>query len=267
MRQREPVTVQPAATWILLAGWMCLNANTVWAAEQKIIETISVGVITIAPYTMVGGDGAHGAIIDFFDAEIAPRMGVRFKWEAPVTIARLEQNLIAGRVLFTPLLMKTAARQQSGIQYSTDAYVYFNPCIALLPSHKLDTIRLPSDLYGLKIGWVQAGALSSFMHDEQIKLDLIGVIDWENANLAKLEAGRLDGVYFSNRYTPQYYAAQSGLRLKLLDLPVPHQALFGAFAPSTPAALIARYENAARQAFANGRFEQYIERALAKRAH
>ncbi len=84
--------------------------------------------------------------------------------------------------------------------------------------------------------------------------------------MAKLEAGRLDGIYFSNPYTPQYYAAQTGLRLKLLELPVPAHQLYATFAPNASPALVARYEAAARVAFANGRLATYIQRALDKKS-
>ncbi len=60
------------------------------------LEVVSVGVFTVAPYVIAGPNGPSGVLIDFFDREVAPRMGVRFKWERPVTIARLEQSLIGG---------------------------------------------------------------------------------------------------------------------------------------------------------------------------
>lgn len=250
-----------------LTSLLALAAGAACAAEPESIDTVSVGVFTVAPYLIAGADGPRGALVEFFDTEIAPRMGVRFKWDQPVTIARLEQNLISGRVMFTPILTKSAAREQAGLRFAGEVNVQFKPCIALLPAHRLAAINTPADLFGLKLGWVQAAPISPFLQDQRIKFDLIGVIDWEKANLSKLEAGRIDGIYFSNPYTPRYYAQQTGLRLKLLDLPLPAHALYATFSPSAPAALVARYESAARQAFANGRFEQYIERALASKAH
>ena len=256
-------------TWTLaaLAGALSLASGSARCAAKKPIETVHVGVFTVAPYVFSGPGGPYGVLIDFFDAEIAPRMGVSFVWDSPVTIARLEQNLLSGRVMFTPIMTKSPARVQAGFKFAGEVDVQFKPCIALLPTHKLTAIREPADLYDMKIGWVKTSPISQFLQDERIRMDLIGVIDWERANLAKLEAGRLDGIYFSNPYTPQYYAAKTGLRLKLLDLPVPAHPVYATFAPAAPAALVARYESAARQAFANGRFEQYIERALVKKAY
>ena len=262
MEHRVPLTLRQVLALLGCASLLHSPTASARGARQAAIETVNAGVFKVAPYVIAGAAGPQGALIAFFDHEIAPRMGVRFNWEAPVTTARLEQNLISGRVMFTPILSMTPVRQQAGIIFAGDVHVQFKPCIAVLPSHKLAAIQAPADLHGLTIGWVQAGALPPFMQDPLIRLDRIGVIDWETANLAKLEAGRIDGAYFSDPYTPQYYAAQSGLRLRLLPLPISGHALYAAFAPGAPPALVARYASAARQAFASGRFERYIERAL-----
>lgn len=100
------------------------------------------------------------------------------------------------------------------------------------------------------------------MRHDQIRLDLIGMVDWEKTNLAKLQARRIDAVYFSNCDAPRYYAAQDQLNLKLIDLPVPRLMLYGAFGPSASASLVIRYAHAAKAAFADGRFDAYLERAL-----
>ena len=44
-------------------------------------ETVRVGVFLVAPYVIAGSSGPQGALVKFFDQEIAPRMGVRFEWE------------------------------------------------------------------------------------------------------------------------------------------------------------------------------------------
>jgi len=226
------------------------------------VETVTVGVFTIAPYVKAGDDGPHGALVEFFDKEIAPRMGVRFQWERPVTVARLEQNLIAGRVLFTPILSKTAARELAHIQYTGESQIRFTPVIAVLPEHPLHAITAPADLSGVTVGWVQAGALPPFMQDARIRFDLAGAIDWERTNLDKLKRGRIGGAYFSDHHTARYHAARTGMQLKLLNLPVPGTTLYAAFAPSAPPALVERYRRAASEAFAGNRFHAYLNRAV-----
>lgn len=226
-------------------------------------EIISVGVFTVAPYVMAGPDGPEGALIAFFDREIAPRMGVRFRWERPTTVARLEQSLISGRVMFTPIMLRTRKREMAGIRFAGEVYIRFNPCLAVLPGHRLDAIASPADLDGMTVGWVQAGALPPFMLDKRIKLDRIGSVEWTPANLKKLRLGRIQAAYFSNHYTPQYFAARTGMKLKIISLPTPGLSLRAAFAPGTSPALLARFHRAADEAFAHDRFSAYVDRALA----
>ncbi|HEU4844974.1 MAG TPA: transporter substrate-binding domain-containing protein [Burkholderiaceae bacterium] len=231
-------------------------------AEPAPPELVKVGVFTVAPYVVAGPDGPQGALIEFFDREIAPRMGVRFQWQRPVTVARLEHSLASGDVLFAPILAHTPERDRSAIQFDTDVHIRFVPCIAMLPEHRPGAIHGPGDLAGMTIGWVQAGALPPFMRDPRIRLDLVGGVDWEKINLGKLKLGRIDGAYFSNCASAQYHAARNGLKLNLLPLPVQGVPLHGAFAPSAPAQLVQRYRKAAQQAFAAGRFDSYVNRTL-----
>lgn len=159
-------------------------------------------------------------------------------------------------------MARTPVRERGGIRYTDEAHIRFTPAIAVLPDHPLEAIATPADLAGITIGWVQAGALPPFMQDERIHLELAGAIDWERTNLDKLRFGRIGGAYFSDRYTAQYFAANTGMQLKLLDLPVAGTALYAAFSPKTPAVLVERYMRAASAAFAGGRFNSYLQRIL-----
>ncbi len=240
----------------------CWSGVPLQAAPATPTEPVVVGVFTVAPFILPGPNGPQGALIDFFDHEIAPRMGVRFQWQRPVTVARLEISLASGAVLFTPILARTPQRDSAGIRFDDTAYIKFEPCIAVLPGHRLDHLRSASDLAGMTIGWAQAGVLPPFMHDPAIRLDLVGGVDWEKVNLGKLQLERIDGAYFSNCASASYYAARNNMKLKLLAVPVPGVTLYGAFSPLAPPELVQRYRIAAQQAFAGGRFDNYLNQAL-----
>jgi len=227
-------------------------------------ETVRVGVFLVAPYVIAGSSGPQDALVKFFDQEIAPRMGVRFEWEQPMTVARLERSLISGRLMFTPILAKTATRERAQIRFAGESQVHFTPAIAVLPTHPLNAIRTPADLSGITIGWVQASALPPFMQEPHIRFDLVGAIDWERTNLDKLKLGRIGGAYFSDRQTARYFAARTGIQLKLLDLPVAGVPLYAAFSPAAPQELVERYLRAAGEAFAGGRFAAYVNQEVEK---
>lgn len=226
------------------------------------LEVVKVGVFTIAPYVIAGPNGPTGALVDFFDKEIAPRMGVRFDWRRPMTTARLQSSLASGAIMFTPVLAKTPSRLRANLRFAGEAYIRLDPCIAVLPDSPITNVDSPADLAGVRVGWVQAGALPAFMLDPRIRLDRIGSVEWTAANLDKLKAGRIGAAYFSNRYTPQYVAGQNGMKLRLISLPTQGPLLYGTFSPKAPRSLVERYRKAAAEAFADDRFSQYLHQAL-----
>ncbi|MES2319385.1 MAG: hypothetical protein V4631_18045 [Pseudomonadota bacterium] len=232
------------------------------AALARPLPVVKVGVFAMTPFVTAGPDLPSGVLIDFFDKEIAPRMGVRFQWERPMTMARLENSLVTGRVMFTPILARTPGRERARIYFAGDVHIRLEPCLAVLPDSPLQAVASPADLAGLSIGWVQAGALPPFMLDKRIKLDRVGSVDWTTANLEKLRLGRIGAAYFSNPYTPEFFAGKTGLALKLIKLPVPGPKLYGAFSPAAPRSLAERYERAADEAFANDKFSVYIHKAV-----
>jgi ABC-type amino acid transport substrate-binding protein len=227
------------------------------------LEVVKVGVFSMSPFVNPGPGAPSGVMIDFFNREIAPRMGVRFQWERPMTMARLERSLANGSVMFTPILLKTAAREKAGIRFAGDVHISLDPCLAVLPDSPLRHVSSPADLANLTIGWVQSGALPPFMQDKRIRFDRIGNIDWASANLEKLKLGRIDAAYFSNPYTPQFYSAQMDMPIRLIAIPAHGLKLYGAFAPNAPRGMAERYERAADAAFANDRFLAYMSRAVA----
>jgi ABC-type amino acid transport substrate-binding protein len=240
-----------------------LGSARIASAADAPLETVPVGVFGIAPFVIASSEGPpHGILIDFFDHEIAPRMGVRFAWSPPTTVARLEQNLIRGTVLFTPILAHTSERDSANIRFAGTNYIRFEPCVALLPEHRLSAITSMDDLAGLTIGWVNNGAMPDFLHDAHIRFELLSSIDWERANLQKLKLGRIDAAFFSDVYTPRYFATENHQAVKILKLPAPGVNLFGAFSPFASPALAARYQKAAKEAFANGRWDQYLNKSL-----
>ena len=73
-----------------------------------------------------------------------------------------------------------------------------------------------------------------------------------------LQAGRLDAVYFANPYSPQYFARQEGLALRLLPLPLPPRPLSLVHAAAADAARVAAFDQAAAPWFADGRFQRLL---------
>lgn len=251
-----------AARRVAAAALLVMPLTGLRAEPAPAPEVIKAGVFAMTPYVTSGPGAPRGILIDFFDREIAPRMGVRFEWERPMTMARLESSLASGRVMFTPILAHTAARDKARIHFVGDAHIRLDPCLAVLPGSPLHKVATPADLANVNVGWVQSGALPAFMLDKRIRLDRVGTVDWTNANLEKLRLGRIGAAYFSNPYTPQFFSARSGTPLRLINIPVKGPRLYGAFAPSSSPLLRERYARAAAEAFADDRFSGYLHKAV-----
>src|SRR3954471_24369969 len=106
--------------FVLAAVLLCAGA-----AGAAPVETVTVGSFSVAPFIMDRDGATTGILVDFFDREIAPRMGVKFKWLAPMTVARLEYSLAHNVVQFTPILAKTSGRHSDGIVFVGDVDVSF----------------------------------------------------------------------------------------------------------------------------------------------
>lgn len=246
---------------VWLALTLMLGAG---AASAAPVETVVVGVFSVAPFIVAVDGETRGILVDFFDKEVAPRMGVKFKWLPPVNVARLEQSLIHNVVQFSPILAKSPERLAAGIRFAGDVDIQFEPCIAVRRDSALSAITSAADLANLTIGWVQSGAIPDFLNDRRIRFDLVSAPNWEEINLNKLKAGRIDGAFFSDQFTPRYYGLRSGVELKLLPLPALGRPLYAAFSPQAAPGLAERYVRAARGAFANGRWQAYLDQNLRK---
>ncbi len=192
-------------------------------------DSVVAGVFTVAPYVMVHEGGTPtGALIDYFDKEVAPRAGVTFRWTGPVSVARLARNLETGDFGFTPILTRTPERL-SRYRFSPAPFMYFQPLLSVRTHSDLVEIKDQSSLYGMTVGYIEAAAFPDILKHPQIKLDLTGQADWESANLNKLKLRRIDAAYFSDVRTADYFSRRGGVEMRMVKLPVPRIALHAAY--------------------------------------
>ncbi|WP_148713755.1 substrate-binding periplasmic protein [Chitinolyticbacter meiyuanensis] len=242
----------------LIPFFVCLLPPCLRAAE---LPRVPIASFSVVPYVMAEGGKVRGALVDFFDRELAPRMGVRFVWQPPVSTPRLERGLKDGSYAMVPLLAQTAARQQQ-LHFASKAYVRFQPVLAVRPDSPLRAIDSFNQLDGLLLGSIAGVPLPQPLQRAGLNWDDNPEVEAELGNLRKLGARRLDAAYFSNAHAPGYYAARLRMQARVLPLPLPVQARYAVFSrtlpPGVPADLTERYERAAALAWAPGRFERYL---------
>lgn len=232
------------------------------ALSAGALPTLRMASHALAPYVIEQGEGApKGALIDFYDQEMGPRMGVRFEWLPCMTLARLMRSLEDGTANATPLLTLTREGLRV-LSFASTAYFFFVSVLVLRPEHPLARRALlqTGDLNGMRIGAVQGHPLPPGLEDVAIRWDLAGLRGADSAILTKVARGQIDAGYFATRETPEWMLPQMGLTLRVVTLDVPVRALFAAFGRQSGAAWLGRHERAAQMAFAGGHFESTLRR-------
>lgn len=229
-------------------------------AKETVLRVASFGV---TPYLMEGGADhpVQGALVEFFDQEIAPRMGVRWHWLPVMTVPRVLRSLEDGTADFCPILTRSPERERI-LRFSTSSSIRFDSVVALRPDHPLASRAklTAADLDGCRVGWIQGSPLPAGLERPGIRWEWVSVLNWERAILAQVERGRIDAAYFSNRATPTWHAKAGAHALVMVPLDVPSRPLFAATPLTQPPALMERYEQAARDAFAGNRFDAVLLR-------
>ncbi|MEH6458948.1 substrate-binding periplasmic protein [Chitinimonas sp. JJ19] len=240
--------------------YQCLLALCLLCAAQA--ETLEVGAFSVAPWIIAtGNDKVSGALVDFYNQDVAPRAGVTLRWHGAVTVSRLVEDLRLGKLQFSPILTRTPERLQQ-LRFGSTLVTRFEPCLAVLPSSPLKQLNRPEDLDGFTIGWTVGGKSPDFLDKPSINMDRTGVPEWELANLGKLRLGRIDAAYFSNPLTPLFFRPIASVQYRLVKIPVPPIALYPVYPPDTDPALVARMDKAIAKALSEGRLERHLSNYL-----
>lgn len=154
---------------------------------------------------------ASGVIYDLLENYIAKEMNVKFEWgnaatNVPRQLVRLESDdYVSAILVYTPERAKK-------FEFSSKPYYKTTPVIAVLKENKLQKVSTASDLYGLTIGYAQNTTLTSFMKDERIKFDLVGAPNFNEINIRKAMAKRIDAVY-----APDYNGILYSIKMQNLE--------------------------------------------------
>ncbi|MBH9552961.1 substrate-binding periplasmic protein [Inhella gelatinilytica] len=240
-------------------SWLALPL----VAAQAKDRVVRVATFGLTPYAMDGGANGsiQGAVVEFFERELAPRMGVQFHWLPLMTVPRLLMSLESGAADFCPLLTHSPEREAQ-VRYAAQSFVRFESVVAVRPEHPMARrARLvPADLVGVQVGWVQGASLPAGLELPGIRWSWVSVVNWERALLTQVERGRIEAAYFSNRATPEWHVRANRLGLVLIHLSVPARPVFAVGSRTDGPELMDRYNEVAPAAFADRRFEATLQR-------
>jgi len=178
---------------LFLIAILLLYSNTSLAEQE-----IKVAYFSLSPFIIYDKEEREvigGALFEFLEQHIGPKIGVEFVWEKlPSSIPRQLDSIENKSVDAIALLTHTPEREE---KYAFTATPFFMsvPAIAVLKSNELEKVEKVEDILSLKIGYGRDSYLSPFMRDERIHFELISSSNFIEQNFHKLMLSTVDAVY------------------------------------------------------------------------
>lgn len=240
----------------LIAGLALLLALQAPAAPLR------MGGFVVAPLLTGDAPGPlQGALRAFMELTVVRRAGVELVWTEPTSYGRALDNLKTGKI---DVLLVTSTRYDNKTGAATFGWTYLRtrPHLAVRGDSPLQAVQSLQQLAGMEIGWVGGSPLVEGLELVPIHWQMLAVADWQTMNLRKLQAGRIQAVFFENEYSPQYYARQGKIDIRLLRLPMQERGFTIAYSLKANPEDIVRFDQAAAAAFANEQFKTFLEQYM-----
>ncbi len=210
-------------------------------------DVVRLGIFELAPFMMNGKDGSAGGVAaDFWREVIGPAMGVDVVVSGPYPIPRLEMMLASGEVDVIPYVTKIPAREAKFL-YPSRALMRIAACIVVRRDSPLARVETPSDLFGMKLGFITSAHVPRFVIDERIEIEYVTTTDFRQTNHLKLMAGRVDALLDINYVSFLFDMRRRGYLqdLRVLPIPVDQVPIYSIFGPSPRGSeLRSRFEEA-----------------------
>ncbi|MBJ7312718.1 substrate-binding periplasmic protein [Rugamonas sp. CCM 8940] len=239
-----------------------LLCMAVLLAADAAARPLRLGGFVVAPI-VTGSPGAplQGALREYLEQEVGRRAGVELAWTEATSLPRALENLKNGSIDVL-LVSGGTLRNQAGIRVFDWTYLRSRPHLAVLRGSPLRAVDSLRQLGGMEIGWVGGSPLMAGLQRLPIHWQFVASADWQQMNLRKLQAGRIQAAFFENEYSPRHFARREGLDIVLVKLPLPATTFTMAYTAAADPAAIARFERAAAAAFAGEQFKTFLERYM-----
>jgi len=193
-------------------------------ATQAWSETLRMGFFEVPPFCFEDKQTLQpsGATIEFFEQEIAPRLGVTIHWISGGMVRQM--TMIERKQVDGIIMMAKTPQRQALLKFPEQHYMQIHSRLAVLKSSPLTQVRQVEDLLGLTIGYAQNSYLTPFMRDPRIKYNLVYGASWVIQNVRMLQRGRVDAVYLPTTAPVLYVAKEYGFADELRFVEIPSHA-------------------------------------------
>lgn len=164
-----------------------------WAAFAQ--DTITIGYFDDPPHIFTSEGRAQGALVDYWEKEIAGRMGVTVQWLGPFPPGRLFSMLGLGQLNAIALLSKTNQRAAL-FDYPVLPFQKINAGIAVRLNSPLVGSSLPNSMKNRTVTFFVGGFIPpSVERVADISWDLLSSNEWKVLGLRKVLNGRAEAVF------------------------------------------------------------------------
>ena len=235
-----------------------LLSRTPSASAEAPDRVLRFGGFELAPLMMGASDAPmHGALPDFIRKQIAPKTKIRLLFTPVTSVTRASRSLADGSV---DVVMIWGIRSPPPPGAGRFEWIYLRSHlqVAVLESSPLRELKAMSDLNGLTVGVMQGGIGKANFPELEVNWDPASVQNWQQVNLRKLKAGRIDAAIFANPFSPTYLARQENVPIRLLTAPLPEREFTMLYSLKSDPALIEEFGRLAEQAFKGPNFQQML---------
>lgn len=191
-----------------------LGISMAFAGNCPAQQKIRISYFDVPPFVIYDANEkkpTKGALLEFLEHHIGPKMGAEFVWDkGPSSIARLCESLSNKSRDAVALLTYTPQRARDYV-FTEAPYFVSSSGLAVLKNGKLKKVEKIDDILSLRIGYVDNAYLSPFMRDERLIFDNPASGNFNMKNFKKLMMNRIDAVY-----TPDMASLLAGM--EQLDL-------------------------------------------------
>lgn len=172
--------------------------SLVFSIISEANEKIRISYFNVPPFIIYDFEEHEltgGALYEFLEQYIGPKIDVEFVWDrSPTTIPRQLKSISNGSIDAIALLSYTPQRNQE-FAFTETPFFISSPALSVLKSNTLEKVEKIEDILSLRIGYAHRAYLTPFMRDKRIHLDLISTGNYNELNFKKLLFYRIDAIY------------------------------------------------------------------------
>ena len=186
-------------------------------------QAIKIGYFQSPPYVFQdkGTGKIKGALYDFLEREIAPRMGVKFEWtEEPIPIIRQLKYLESGKLDASAMFGKNPERALL-FAYPEKPYYRTHSGLCVLAGNQLTQVNTVDDILEMTVGYCGKAFTTPFMKDSRINWDFVCGSSCVEQTLKKLLSERVDCLYQPDELGILFYVKKYGVanQVRVIRLP------------------------------------------------